>query len=186
MGTMKVTNEKKIESKFGISKNKEEETNDWFKDILIKSEMIDYYNIKGCCIMRPSSFFIWKCIKEYFTKEIEAMGVSEVYFPMMVTADMMKMESEFVENFAPELAWVTKFGDCDLETPLAIRPTSEAIMYPYFSKWINSHRDLPLKVNQWCNVFRWEIKTTVPFIRGKEFLWQEGHTAHLEAKDAKK
>lgn len=145
---------------FRLTHKKQENFSEWYQQLVIKSEMLEYYDIKGCFIMRPWSFFIWNRIKEYFTSAIEKMGVNECYFPLLVTEQALQKESNHIENFAPELAWITKCGDQDIE-PVAIRPTSEAVMYPYYKKWLFSHRDLPLKLNQWCNVLRWEVKSTL-------------------------
>lgn len=123
--------------------------------------------------------YIWNEIRAWFQERIAAMGVEETSFPMFLSSKSLEKEKEHVEGFAPELAWVTKAGDKDLEIPVAVRPTSEAVMYPYYAKWIRSHRDLPLRLNQWNSVVRWEAKQTTPFLRAREFLWQEGHTAHL-------
>ncbi|KAM0676532.1 hypothetical protein BDAP_002894 [Binucleata daphniae] len=166
--------------KFGITKKKSESFQEWYHQVITLSDLIDNYNIRGCIIMRPSAMFIWNQIKGYFDKEIEKLGVDEVYFPMLISKEFLEKEKDHIANFQPEVAWVTKSGHSDIE-PLAIRPTSETVMYPYFSKWIRSHRDLPFKVNQWCNILRWEVKSTVPFIRGREFLWQEGHCAYEDA-----
>lgn len=127
---------------------------------------------------------IWNVIKEFFTKEIELMGVQEAYFPLFVSKQALETEKDHVEGFAPEVAWVTKSGNSDLQQHIAIRPTSETIMYPAYAKWIKSHRDLPLKLNQWCNVVRWEFKHPQPFLRTREFLWQEGHTVFNSKEEA--
>ena len=116
--------------------------------------------------------------------KIQALGVENSYFPLFVSQDRLEKEKDHVEGFAPEVAWVTKSGDGELAKPIAVRPTSETIMYPAFSDWIQSHRDLPLKLNQWSNVVRWEFKYPTPFLRSREFLWQEGHTAHVSYEDA--
>lgn len=121
---------------------------------------------------------------DFFDAAITEMGVEDTYFPMFVSNRVLEKEKDHIEGFAPEVAWVTKAGKNDLEEPIAIRPTSETVMYPYFAKWIRSHRDLPLKINQWCSVVRWEFKNPQPFLRTREFLWQEGHTAHLNKADA--
>lgn len=168
---------------YGLTIKKEEDFSLWYQQLVIKSELLEYYDIKGCFIMRPWSFHIWKIIKKYFTEQIDEKNVHECYFPLLVSKDAMEKEKDFIENFAPELAWITQCGENKIE-PVAIRPTSEAVMYPYFKKWLSSHRDLPLKLNQWCNVLRWEVKSTLPFIRGREFLWQEGHTAFFKKKDS--
>lgn len=142
--------------------------------------MIDYYDISGCYILRPRSFYIWEKIQGFFDAKIKELDVENCYFPMFVSKGALEKEKDHLEGFSPEVAWVTKSGQSEMEEPIAIRPTSETIMYPAFSKWIHSHRDLPLKLNQWSNVVRWEFKHPTPFIRTREFLWQEGHTAHAD------
>lgn len=172
--------------KFSIESTREEDFPKWFKETITKGEILDYHDINGCYVLRPNGFYIWNTIKLYFTEKIERMDVKEAYFPMLVSSASLEKEKAHLENFAPEVAWITECGGKPLEHPVAIRPTSEAIMYPYFSKWIQSYRDLPLKINQWCNILRWEITQTMPFVRGREFLWQEGHTAHLTREEADK
>ena len=147
--------------------------------------MIEYYEISGCYILRPPAFFIWEQITEFFDSRIKKLGVQNCYFPMFVTEAALNKEKNHVEGFSPEVAWVTKSGQSDLPEPIAIRPTSETIMYPSFGKWIHSHRDLPLLLNQWTNVVRWEFKHPTPFIRTREFLWQEGHTAHATLEESR-
>ncbi|TVY47651.1 putative proline--tRNA ligase [Lachnellula occidentalis] len=171
---------KKSEDIIGMTVTKTDNFSAWYQEVVIKSEMIEYYNeIAGFFILRPTSMFIWGEIRKWFQERIEKMGVDETSFPMFLSAKSLEKEKDHVEGFAPELAWVTKAGDKDLEVPVAVRPTSEAVMYPYYSKWIRSHRDLPFRLNQWNSVVRWEAKQTTPFLRAREFLWQEGHTAHL-------
>lgn len=133
--------------------------------------MLDYYDVSGCYILRPHSFNIWETIQKFLDDLIKGEGVENAYFPMFVTEKALNTEKDHVEGFNAEVAWVTKSGKNDLQEPIAIRPTSETIMYPAFAKWINSHRDLPLKINQWSNVVRWEFKHPTPFIRTREFLW---------------
>jgi prolyl-tRNA synthetase family I len=140
--------------------------------------MIEYYEISGCYILRPWSFSIWERITSFLDPKFKEQDVQNCYFPMFVTEHALSKEASHLEGFAPEVAWVTKSGKTDLQEPIAIRPTSETIMYPTFAKWIHSHRDLPIALNQWTNVVRWEFKHPTPFIRTREFLWQEGHTAH--------
>lgn len=135
-------------------------------------------------ILEPSSYAIWENIKDWFDTKIKTLKVRNAYFPIFISADNLEREKEHVEGFAAEVAWVTQGGKSKLEKPVAVRPTSETAMYPYFAKKIQSHRDLPLKLNQWNNVVRWEFKHPMPFIRSREFLWQEGHTAHLTKEDA--
>ncbi|EEC43698.1 predicted protein [Phaeodactylum tricornutum CCAP 1055/1] len=146
--------------------------------------MISYYDISGCYILRPWSYKMWELIQVWFNAKIEDMGVENAYFPLFVSQDRLEKEKDHVEGFAPEVAWVTRSGEGDLARPIAVRPTSETIMYPAYSDWIKSHRDLPLKLNQWSNVVRWEFKYPTPFLRTREFLWQEGHTAHATFEDA--
>jgi len=158
----------------------------WYGEVITKSEMIEYGKISGCYILRPWSFGIWEQIQGAFDAWIkeEPLEVQNCYFPLFVTKGALEAEEDHVEGFAPEVAWVTKSGDTELPEPIAIRPTSETIMYPEFAKWLRSHRDLPLKLNQWCSVVRWEFKYPTPFLRSREFLWQEGHTAHLTLAEA--
>ncbi|KAK3315081.1 proline-tRNA ligase-like protein [Apodospora peruviana] len=164
----------------GITVSKDINFSDWYTEVVTKCELVEYYTeISGFYILRPGAMFIWNEIRDWFSARTKAMGVQETSFPMFLSATSLEKEKEHVEGFAPELAWVTKAGDKDLEVPVAVRPTSEAVMYPYYAKWIRSHRDLPLRLQQWNSVVRWEAKQTTPFLRAREFLWQEGHTAHL-------
>ena len=170
----------------GIVNKKEENFPDWYSEVISKSEMVDYYDISGCYILRPWAYQIWEFIQAYLDKLIKDMGVDNCYFPIFVSQKALFKEKEHVEGFSPEVAWVTKSGKTPIEPPIAIRPTSETIIYPSYAKWIRSHRDLPLKLNQWTNIVRWEFKNPTPFIRTREFLWQEGHTAHATFEDAEK
>lgn len=158
----------------------------WYQEVITKSDMIEYYDISGCYILRPRAYFIWDKIQCFLNEKFAALGVDNCYFPMFVSKSALETEKDHVEGFSPEVAWVTKSGQSDLDEPIAIRPTSETIMYPSFAKWIHSHRDLPLLLNQWSNVVRWEFKHPTPFVRTREFLWQEGHTAHDTEADATK
>jgi len=158
----------------------------WYTNVLIKADMLDYYSVSGCYVLKPWSYSIWEIIQEWFNAKIKEMGVENAYFPMFVSQKVLEREKDHIEGFSPEVAWVTRAGQSDLEEPIAIRPTSETAMYPYYAKWIKSHRDLPLKLNQWNSVVRWEFKTPQPFIRTREFLWQEGHTAFLTKAEADK
>ncbi|PVD25555.1 hypothetical protein C0Q70_13211 [Pomacea canaliculata] len=163
--------------KVGHGARKEENLADWYSQIITKSELIEYYDVSGCYILRPWAYSIWESIKEFFDREIKKLGVENCYFPMFVSHSALEKEKTHIADFAPEVAWVTRSGQSELAEPIAIRPTSETVMYPSFAKWIKSHRDLPLRLNQWCNVVRWEFKHPQPFLRTREFLWQEGHTA---------
>lgn len=178
------TKQVKKETLLGISFKKEEDFSNWYTQAITLSEMIDYSDISGCYILRPWAYFIWEQIQTWFDQKIKELGVSNTYFPLFVSERALNTEKDHVEGFAPEVAWVTRSGTSDLNEPIAIRPTSETIMYPFFAKWIRSHRDLPLEINQWCNVVRWEFKDATPFLRSREFLWQEGHTAHTTYEEA--
>ncbi|KAL2170470.1 hypothetical protein VTG60DRAFT_4850 [Thermothelomyces hinnuleus] len=183
--SLPVVGGKKSDEIIGITVSKAENFPQWYQEVVLKAEMIEYYTeISGFFIMRPATMYIWNTIRKWFQERIEAMGVDETSFPMFLSQKSLEKEKDHVEGFAPELAWVTKAGDKDLDVPVAVRPTSEAVMYPYYSKWIRSHRDLPFRLNQWNSVVRWEAKQTTPFLRAREFLWQEGHTAHLTEKQA--
>ncbi|CAI5707671.1 unnamed protein product [Peronospora farinosa] len=168
----------------GMSVTKKENFADWYTDAITKSGMIDYYDVSGCYILRPYSYEIWERVQQFLDRHLKAIGVKNCYFPMFVTKEKLQREKDHLEGFAPEVAWVTKSGSSEMKDPIAIRPTSETIMYPAFKNWIRSHRDLPMKLNQWNNVVRWEFKNPTPFIRTREFLWQEGHTAHATKEEA--
>lgn len=168
----------------GVTVDKEKDFSGWYQQILTKGEMLDYYDVSGCYIMRPASYAIWEQIQSFFDAKIKSDGVANAYFPMFVSSKVLEKEKDHIEGFAPEVAWVTRAGKSELEEPIAIRPTSETVMYPYYAKWIRSHRDLPFKMNQWNSVVRWEFKHPQPFLRTREFLWQEGHTVHLTNEDA--
>mmetsp|Transcript_21005 Transcript_21005/g.58422 ORF Transcript_21005/g.58422 Transcript_21005/m.58422 type:complete len:918 (-) Transcript_21005:389-3142(-) len=174
----------KGKTKLALQYKKAENFPMWYSNVIVLSEMISYYDISGCYILRPWSYKIWELIQQWFNKQILELGVENCYFPLFVSMDRLEKEKDHVEGFAPEVAWVTRSGDGELAKPIAVRPTSETIMYPAFSDWIKSHRDLPLKLNQWSNVVRWEFKDPTPFLRSREFLWQEGHTAHATFEEA--
>lgn len=184
MSMDKKAEEKKKVNLEGIDTKKEEDFSEWYTQMITKADMIEYYDVSGCYIFRPNSFQIWENIQNYMNKFLMKDGVKNCYFPMFVSQAALEKEKEHVEGFAPEVAWVTRSGQSDLLKPVAVRPTSETIMYPAFAKWIRSHRDLPLRLNQWCNIVRWEFKHPVPFIRTREFLWQEGHTAFANKPEA--
>ncbi|KAG5315822.1 SYEP ligase, partial [Acromyrmex insinuator] len=174
----------KTGTRLGLEAKKEENFTDWYSQVITKSGMIEYYDVSGCYILRPWSFSIWKIIKEFIDKEITDIGVQECYFPIFVTRSVLEKEKAHIADFAPEVAWVTKYGETDLAEPIAIRPTSETIMYPAYAKWLRSDTELPLRLNQWNNVVRWEFKDPKPFLRTREFLWQEGHTAFATKAEA--
>ncbi|KAM9824865.1 bifunctional glutamate/proline--tRNA ligase isoform X1 [Syngnathus typhle] len=176
----------KKQTRLGLEAKKEENLADWYSQVITKAEMIEYYDVSGCYVLRPWSFAIWEAIKEFFDREIKKLGVENCYFPMFVSQAALEKEKSHIADFAPEVAWVTRSGKTELAEPIAVRPTSETVMYPAYAKWVQSHRDLPIKLNQWCNVVRWEFKHPQPFLRTREFLWQEGHTAFATKEEAAK
>ncbi|MEA2077294.1 MAG: proline--tRNA ligase [Candidatus Marinimicrobia bacterium] len=155
----------------------------WYTDVVQKAELADYSPVKGSMVIRPYGYAIWENIKENLDRMFKETGHVNAYFPMLIPESFLKKEAEHVEGFAPELAVVTHGGGKKLEEPLVIRPTSETIIWYMYKKWINSYRDLPILINQWANVVRWEMRTRM-FLRTTEFLWQEGHTAHATKEEA--
>lgn len=168
----------------GITIRKEENFSEWYNQVVLKAELADYSPIKGCMIIRPHGYQIWEKIQAFLDRRIKETGHQNAYFPLFIPENFFEREAEHVEGFSPEVAWVTHGGDTLLEERLAVRPTSETIMYEMYAKWIRSWRDLPLLLNQWCNIVRWETKMTKLFMRTREFLWQEGHTAHATKEEA--
>lgn len=163
--------------------NIEEDFAQWYTDVVRKAELADYTDTKGCIAIRPYGYAIWENIQNYADKKFKETGVTNLYMPVLIPESMLQKEKDHVEGFAPEVAWVTMGGGEELDERLCIRPTSETMMSTMYSKWVKSWRDLPILGNQWCNVLRWE-KETRPFLRSREFLWQEGHTVHETAKEA--
>lgn len=155
----------------------------WYTDVILKTELVDYGPVKGTMVIRPYGFEIWEHIKEEMDRRFKQTGHKNAYFPLFIPYSYLLKEAEHVEGFAPEVALVTHVGDTPLEEKLVVRPTSETIICDMYSKWVKSYRDLPLLINQWANVVRWE-KTTRPFLRTSEFLWQEGHTLHKTKEEA--
>lgn len=168
----------------GITSEKDE-FSEWFTQIMLKADLADYSSVSGMIVYKPGAYAIWERIKEEVDKRFKKLGIQNVYFPLLIPERLFDKLKKHTEGFKPEVAWVTEAGDSKLSERLAIRPTSETIMYESYSKWIRSWRDLPLKYNQWNNVVRWEFKHPVPFLRGREFLWNEGHTAYASEKEAK-
>ncbi len=155
----------------------------WYTDVVLKTKLVDYGPVKGTMVIRPYGYAIWENIQRELDKRFRATGHQNAYFPMLIPESYLKKEAEHVEGFAPEVAVVTHAGGEKLAEPLVIRPTSETIIGEMYSKWLQSYRDLPILINQWANVVRWE-KTTRPFLRTSEFLWQEGHTVHATEEEA--
>ena len=165
--------------------NIEEDFAQWYTDIVLKAELADYTDVKGFIAIRPYGYAIWENIQKYADKKFKEHGVKNLSMPVLIPENLLQKEKDHVEGFAPEVAWVTMGGGEELEERLCVRPTSETIFSTMYAKWLSSWRDLPFLYNQWCNVLRWE-KETRPFLRSREFLWQEGHTIHETAEEAKK
>ena len=160
-----------------------EDFNEWYTDIIQQAQLADYSPVKGSMVIRPYGYSIWESVQAYLDKRFKETGHQNAYFPLFIPNSFIQKEAEHVEGFSPELATVTHAGGKELEEPLVVRPTSETIINHMFSKWISSHRDLPMLINQWANVVRWEMRTRL-FLRTSEFLWQEGHTAHATEEEA--
>ncbi|HHW69337.1 MAG TPA: proline--tRNA ligase [Tenericutes bacterium] len=155
----------------------------WYTDVVKAAKLVEYSNVKGCMVFEPNGYAIWENIQTTLDKMFKQTGHKNVYMPLLIPENLLKKEAELIEGFAPEVAWVTIGGQKNLEERMCIRPTSETLFSDYYSSVVKSYRDLPLKYNQWCNVMRWE-KETRPFLRSREFLWQEGHTVHETSKEA--
>ncbi len=168
----------------GITVKKSEDFSEWYTQAVAKAELADYTKVSGCLVLRPYGYAIWEKLVREVDSRLKKMGVQNCYFPLFIPESLLKKEEQHVKGFAPEVAWVTHASDTKLDERLAVRPTSETIMYDSLSKWIRSWRDLPLKLNQWNNVVRWEFKHPTPFIRTREFLWCEGHTAFAMKEEA--
>ena len=177
--------EMKKETRLGISAKKDEDFPSWYSQVCRFGELITLSDTKGLYILEPSATKIWNTLRSYMDAELEKLGgVEEKKFPMLIKRDSLEKEKDHIEGFKPEVAWVTRAGEHDLPTPYALRPTSETIIYPYFKNRIRTHRDLPMKVNQWVNVVRWEVSDPIPLIRGREFDLQEGHSAFATKEEA--
>ena len=161
----------------------EEDFAQWYTDVVKKAELCDYASVKGCMVIKPAGYAIWENIQNELDRRFKAAGVQNVYMPVFIPESLLQKEKDHVEGFAPEVAWVTHGGLEPLQERLCVRPTSETLFCDFYAKDIHSYRDLPRVYNQWCSVVRWE-KTTRPFLRSREFLWQEGHTAHATAEEA--
>jgi len=164
---------------------KSENFSRWYTEVILKAELADYAPVKGCMVIRPYGYALWEKIQSGLNGMIKSAGIKNAYFPLFIPESFIKKEKEHVEGFSPELAVVTIGGGEKLKEKLVVRPTSETVIYSMFAKWIKSWRDLPLSINQWCNIVRWE-KRTYLFLRTTEFLWQEGHTCHETHEEAKK
>src|SRR6476619_3543629 len=155
----------------------------WYQDVVAQAELAENEPVRGTMVIRPWGYAIWERLQRELDDRIKAAGAENAYFPLFIPEAFLRKEAEHVEGFSPELAVVTHGGGKELEEPVVVRPTSETIINSFFAKWIQSYRDLPLLVNQWSNVVRWELRPRL-FLRTTEFLWQEGHTAHATAQDS--
>jgi prolyl-tRNA synthetase len=172
------------QSQEGLTAKKSENFDEWYTQVILKAEIADYSPVSGCMVFRPSGYAIWENIQKAADSEFKKLGITNTYFPIFIPERLLQKEAKHVEGFAPEVAWVTHAGSSKLEERLAIRPTSETLMYEVVSKWIRSWRDLPMRLNQWNNVVRWEFRHPTPFLRSREFLWNEGHTLFATEKEA--
>ncbi|WP_254273771.1 proline--tRNA ligase [Haloarcula marina] len=172
------------EQELGITESKEYSPGEWYAEVVQKAGLADYAPMGGFIVTRPRGYAIWERIQSHLDGWFKDTGVDNAYFPLFIPESYLEKEKDVVEGFDPEVAWVTHGGHEELEERLAVRPTSESIIAPFMAQWTRSHRDLPMRLNQWCSVVRWEATETKPFFRTKEFLWQEGHTAHTDQADA--
>ena len=163
---------------------KDENFSEWYVQAVMHSGLFDYGEVSGTLIFRPEGYYIWESIQKAVDSLFKEAGIQNVYFPLLIPKHFLEKEKEHIEGFSAEVAWVTRGGQSELEEELAVRPTSETIMYPAYSKWIRSWRDLPMRYNQWNNVVRWEFKHPTPLLRGREFLWNEGHTVFATREEA--
>jgi len=168
----------------GITVKKDQDLSEWYTQVVTKAQLADYSSAKGFMVLMPYGYSIWEKIKEDFDKKIKATGHKNAYFPLLIPERLLKTETEHFAGFTPEVFWVTHSGDTELAEKLAVRPTSETIIYESYSKWVKSWRDLPILINVWNSVVRAEITSTRPFLRTTEFLWQEGHTVHETEREA--
>ena len=172
------------EQELGITESKAHSPGEWYAEVVQKAGLADYAPMGGFIVTRPRGYAAWERIQDHLDGWFKETGVDNAYFPLFIPESYLEREKDIVEGFDPEVAWVTHGGNEELEERLAVRPTSESIIAPFMAQWTRSHRDLPLRLNQWCSVVRWEATETKPFFRTKEFLWQEGHTAHADEDDA--
>jgi prolyl-tRNA synthetase len=170
----------------GITVKKAEDMPEWYSQVCVKAKVADYSPIKGCMVIRPLGYALWQSIMDEFNRMLKEDGVQNAYFPLFIPESFFQREAEHAEGFRPEVAWVQNKDDAEGKERFAIRPTSETIMYDSYSRWVRSWRDLPLKINQWCNIVRWEVQDVKLFLRSREFLWQEGHCVYETAEECHK
>ncbi len=171
-------------SNMGLTVKKEQDFSEWYTQVVQKADLADYSAVSGCIVYKPNSYAIWEKIVQVTDQKFKAVGIRNAYFPLFIPESLLQKEAAHLEGFTPEVAWVTEAGSTKLNERLAVRPTSETIMYDSYAKWIRSYNDLPLRINQWNNVVRWEFKHPTPFLRGREFLWNEGHTCFATKEEA--
>ena len=172
-----------MSKEIGITAKKADDLSEWYTQIVIKAELADYAPMKGFMVLRPYGFALWDQIRSYFDRRLKESGHVNAYFPLLIPESLLRKEAEHFSGFTPEVFWVTQAGENKLSERLAIRPTSETIIYDAYSRWVRSWRDLPVLINIWNSVLRAEITATKPFLRTSEFLWQEGHTVHASQED---
>ncbi len=175
-----MASEKKVEQR-GITVRKADDMPEWYSQVVTKTGVADYAPVRGCMIIRPLGYGFWQRIMDYFNERLAEMEVKNAYFPLFIPESFFTKEAEHAEGFSPEVAWIERKDES--QERLALRPTSETIMYDAYGRWIRSHRDLPLRMNQWCNIVRWEVQDTKIFLRSREFLWQEGHCVYETEKE---
>lgn len=173
-----------MSQELGITTDKQKNPHEWYTEVVQKADLADYAPVQGCMVIKPYGMKLWESIKDEFDQKIKETGVENAYFPLFIPKKLLDKEEEILDGFDLEVAWIEQEDEKDLDEKLAIRPTSESIITDFMAKWVRSHRDLPLRLNQWANVVRWEISDTRPFLRTREFLWQEGHTAHKNNESA--
>ncbi len=173
-----------MSEELGITTKKEEDVGEWYREVITKSGLADYTSVSGCIVFKPLSYSIWEKVRQEMDRRFKDIGIENAYFPLFIPEKLLEKEAEHFDGFNPEVAWVTRTGSSELDEKLAVRPTSEAIMYDSYKDWIRSWRDLPHRMNQWNNVVRWEFKHPTPFLRSREFLWQEGHNAYATEEEA--
>src|SRR5580692_10707095 len=156
----------------------------WYQEVVARAELAENGPVRGTMVIRPWGYAIWEQLQSALDERIKAAGAENAYFPLFIPEEFLRKEADHVEGFSPELAIVTHGGGRQLDEPVVVRPTSETVINHFFAKWIQSHRDLPMLINQWANVVRWELRPRL-FLRTREFLWQEGHTAHISEPDAR-
>ena len=172
--------------KIGITVSKNDDFSDWYTQVVLKAELADYAPVKGLIVLRPDGYAIWESIKKSLDEKFAKLGIKNGFLPILIPESLLSREKRHFVGFIPQVFWVTQSGESELGDRLALRPTSETLAYSLYSKWIKSWRDLPLKINFWNTALRAEIKSTKPFLRTSEFLWQEGHTVHTSKEEAEK